>query len=300
MQSATDVNLLMRRPAIWTSRIALLAMSALGLLGSVSAAAEVRISPEPRDPDTATLTQTLRDALASASPQAAALDARVTIGAAAFREALAQDDAQPLIATYLTSIEFQAVLGSRERPPHVTAVFSNPDPIAQVALARQLLGQAAVGVFDSPAVHPLVSRITAQGVRAIPVSAQQGVDSLLRSAQALDAILVLPDPAVLNRSNINHVVRTLYQQRRVLIGHSETLTRIGALASAYASREAVARRVARVIEQYAKSGVLSDPSFVRELDVAINERLARSLNIAVPDRSEVTRIVRLAAAEAAP
>lgn len=255
--------------------------------------AEIRIEPATATgQEAAQLAEVIRNELARASPRIAALDVRITVGPLAFREALGSDDEHPLIATYLTSTEFAASLGGRERPAHVTAVFSNPDPLDQVALAQALVGRAVVGVFDSPAVHSLVSRIAARGVRPVPVSAGQGIDSLLRAAGGLDVIIVLPDPGVLNESNINHVVRTLYQRRQVLIGYSATLTRVGSLASVYSTPEAVARSVAQTLERFAGSGALPDPAFVEDVDIVVNERLAQSLNIALPTRAELFSAIR--------
>lgn len=277
----------------WIRRTAIVALRWWVLLIPITGVAQVHIVPQSAaNPETAALVQRVRDELAAVSHRVAALDVRVTIGAAEFRKALIQDDKRPLVAAYLTSTEFEAALEGRERPPHVTAVFSNPDPLDQVALAQTLLGRPVIGVFDSPAAHSLVARIAASGVQPIPVSAGQGIDSLLRTADSLDAIIVLPDSSVLNRSNINHVVRTLYQRRKVLIGYSVTLARIGSLASVYVSPEAMARSVADVLERYAAGGTLPNPVFVRDVDVVINDRLARSLNIALPDRTALLRGVR--------
>lgn len=218
---------------------------------------------------------------------------RVAIGSEALRIALRSDDTRPIIASYITSTEFEEALGGAPRPSHVTAVFSNPDPLDQVALAEVLLGRPAVGVFDSPAVRTLSSRLDGAGVRRIPVRQNRDIDALLREAQSLDVIIVLPDANVLNSSNINHVVRTLYQRRSVLIGYSSALTRVGSLASVYGSSKGIAEGVARITEQYADSGVLPEPTFVREISVAFNAQLARSLNISLPDHADVAQAIRL-------
>lgn len=277
----------------WIRRICIVGPLWLTLWVPVIGSTEVQIEAEPAaNPEITTLVQLVRDALSDSSPRVAALDGtRVTIGAAAFRHALTTDDGRPFIAAYITSAEFESALGTRVRPAHITAVFNHPDPLDQVALAQVLLGRSVLGVFDSPAVHSLVARMRGRGVDAIPVSPEQGIDSLLRAADSFDAIIVLPDTTV-NRSNINHVVRTLYGRRTVLIGYSATLTRVGALASVYLPPEAIARSVANVLEQYADNGTLPEPVFVRDIDVTLNERLARSLNIALPDRAGLVEAVR--------
>lgn len=254
--------------------------------------ADVRIESSTSDDTAAPLVQLVREQLATASPRTAALDARVTIGAAAFREALDNDNGKPIVATYLSSTEFETTLGSRQRPPHVTAIFDNPDPLTQLALAKALLSNARIGVFDSRAAHSLASRLKDRGVNTIPVAPGESIDALLRETDPFDAIIVLPDPTVLNRANINHAVRTLYQLRKVLIGYSSTLTRVGSLASVYPTPQGIARAARDALEEYATRGVLPTPTFVHDLDMTVNEQLARSLNIVLPDRATILEAIR--------
>lgn len=252
--------------------------------------AEVRLEASP---DTATsLVQAIREQITAAPFRVASLDVRVTIGTAAFRTALDNQDGRPIVAAYISSTEFAAVLGDRPRPSNVTAIFSNPDPIDQFVLARQILGKASVGVFDSANVHPLVERLTSVGVTAIHVSPNESVDSLLRSTDPYDVIIALPDPSVLTGANIGHVVRTLYQQHKVLIGYSDKLTQVGSLASVYPTAEEVARAVGQVLDQYSANRAIPAPVFVPDVDVSLNERLAASLNIILPTVADLTAAIR--------
>lgn len=269
------------------------------LLVSQFAFAQVQVEPSgASSPETAELVLQVQDALAAAPPGVSALSVRVTVGLGAFEAALAADDGRPIVAAYLTSTEFEGAVAGRNRA-HVTAVFSNPDPRDQAALARALLGRATLAAFDSTATHHLVQLL---GASAHPISAtgDPKIDSLLRAADSFDAVIALPDPTLLNRSNINHVVRTLYGRRKVLIGYSVTLARVGALASVHVSPEAIAHSVVDVLVGYARGGTLAGPVFVAEVDVMVNDRLARSLNIAVPEHAELLNAVRSRRSEGAP
>jgi ABC-type uncharacterized transport system substrate-binding protein len=272
----------------------------IALLAPRQSSAQVEISPESSpNAEIAELSQLLLTEI-SRSVSGSSPKVRVAIGIAAFREALAADDDRPLVAAYVTSTDFHAALGMRARPPNVTAVFSNPDPVAQVALAQALLGRSTIGVFDTPASHSLVMRIAQLPIQAIEVAPGQSIESLLRKAASVDALIVLPDPAVLNRSNIGHVVRSLYQRRQVLIGYSAVLTRVGGLASVYASPQSGAREVARLVAVFEADGALPPPTFVRDLDVAVNAPLARSLNIALPPDAELRDAVASALEKVVP
>jgi hypothetical protein len=276
------LELFSRRKGVGAKRFAALGV----LLVAHFASAEVRIEPSaPASPELAELVNQVQDAIAASPADVAALNVTVTVGRAAFEQALATQDVRPIVAAYLTSSEFEAALAGRRRT-NITAVFSNPDPRDQAALARALLGRSALVAFDSPATRHLIQLLPGS-VHAISVPEEQKIDSLLRAADSFDAIIALPDPTLLNRSNINHVVRTLYGRRKVLIGYSVTLTKVGALASVYVSPEAIARSVGDALTQYASRGTLPRPVFVRDVDVIVNERLARSLNIAIPKQPEL-------------
>lgn len=268
----------------------LLGASLAGPLLPINSSADVEISlPPSPSPEIASLAAVVRDET-SRVPSSVAI--RVAIGSEAFRIALRSGDTRPLIASYITSTEFEDALGGASRPPHVTAVFSNPDPLDQVALAEILLGRPSMGAFDSPAVRTMTSRLNDAGVRRIPVRPDRDIDALLRAAQSVDVIIVLPDATVLNPSNINHVVRTLYQRRSVLIGYSSALTRVGSLAAVYDSSKGIALSLAGIIEEYAEHGVLPEPTFVREISVAFNTQLARSLNITLPNPAGVAQAIQ--------
>lgn len=251
----------------------------------------IEVGSEPT-PELVALADAVRGALAATPLNEANIDTRVTIGAAAFRQALSSDDVRPIIAAFLTSTDFDEALAGRVRPSNVTAIFANPDPRDQLSLARALFGEtASIGVFDAPKSRALLARLDSGVVQRIPFFPRDGIDPSLRAADSVDAILVLPDD-VLTRANISHVVRSLYARRVVLIGHSATLVRVGSLASVYIPPESISAEIRRVLATYAATRSLADPTFVGEVDVAVNERLARSLNIVLPPRSELLQSIK--------
>lgn len=270
-------------------RGALLGVS-LFLPGTVGAEIEIDAGREPPEHSEA-LSEQLVQTLAT-HPEFVALDVRVTMGAAALREVLERNDGRPVIAAYLTSTDFQAIIKAAGDPKNVTAVFANPDPRDQFTLARTLLGaHARIGVFDTSAADSLLRPPIDDGLQTLKARRGEDINSVLRQVDSLDAILVLPD-GVLTRDNIHHVVRILYGRRVVLIGHSAMLTRVGSLASVYASSASIAAAVSDALSHYAATGKLAAPMFVDAIDVAVNPQLARSLNLNLPPSSMLVRAVR--------
>ena len=275
---------------------------AIALLLALARADAVQIDTgEQNTPAVTEVRELLRAELARLPEATLRVEATITVGARAFKLALDNlDDARPIIATFLTSTDFQSALDGRARPANVTAIFSNPNPVDQVRLARLLLGAPRIGVIQSPNVAALTATLAPHGVTAIPFSPVQDVDAILRGARQIDAIVALPDSAVLNPSNVGYVVRTLYSRRKVLIGYSDTLTRVGSLASVYVTPEALARSAGEVLSQLANNGSLAAPVFVSDVDVSLNEQLARSLSIAVPTEAMLRDAMRSTGKERVP
>jgi ABC-type uncharacterized transport system substrate-binding protein len=251
---------------------------------------EVDPGPEPAEQGIA-LTELIVQTL-EMHPEWGALDVRVTIGPTALRQALKRGDGRPVIAAYLTSTEFRNISEVSDPSSRVTAVFANPDPRDQFTLARAVLGEhALIGVFDTPSADSLLRPAIHDTVRPLKIRSGDNINTVLRQTGSLDAILVLPD-GVLTRDNIHHAVRTLYGRRVVLIGHSEMLSRVGSLASVYVSSESIAAAVAEMVSHYAATQELMAPMFVDDIDVAVNPRLARSLNLTLPSTSTLMRTLR--------
>src|SRR5262249_39999145 len=132
----------MPRRRVCTRRSLVVAVALCMVLNPGFSAADVRIESSP---ETAGLAQIVRGDISNASQRVAELNARVTVGPAAFLAALNDDDARPIVAAYVSSSEFTAALGSSPRNRRqITAVFSNPDPLDQLVLAKAILSRARI------------------------------------------------------------------------------------------------------------------------------------------------------------
>jgi hypothetical protein len=224
---------------------------------------------------------------------------RITVGPHALREALDSDPSVTTLAVFISSVELDAVLQGRDAPRQLGAIFTNPNPRDQVALAESLFGRSTFGVIQSPSTRTLVEKLSPRSIQAIDAPANADIDALLRQTSGISALIVLPD-STLNRTNVNHVVRTLYQRRAVLIGYSQTLTRVGALASIYVSPEALTGQIVETVARYARGEALPSKVLVADVSIAINEQLARSLNISIPSNTTILDLVRTRREERTP
>lgn len=253
---------------------------------------EVRVETgKVPDPAIVQAADSIKSAIADRVPNSAIIDLRISVGITALKEALDAPNWQPTLAVFVSSSEFEQVLRGRKRPDQLSAIFNNPDPLDQLSLAEALLGRARLGVFDTPIAHSLIAKTSNRPIITLTERAGRDIDSMFAEANGIDVLLVFPDSTTLNRANISHVVRTLYQRRAVLIGYSNTLTKVGSLASVYVTPEALTSQIINTVMIYADKRELPVPSFVSNISISLNEQLARSLNISLPSEARVLTTV---------
>lgn len=214
----------------------------------------------------------------------------VTIGREGFEKALASADAKtPIIASFISSTDYESVLADHPISVKTTAIYSNPDPVAQVVLARTLREHGRLSVVQSPISLSITRSIDPSTVNVIehPSSIQQ----LLRKLNGTDLFVVFPDASTLNSGNVRYVIRSLYRQGAALVGYSEKITSIGGLASVYPARYAMLSELEKTMQQYGQTGQLPDPTFVDDVEVSVNQRLATSLGFSGLHEGELERIV---------
>ncbi len=67
------------------------------------------------------------------------------------------------------------------------------------------------------------------------------------------------------------------------------MVQIGCLASIYPRPESVITALRATINSFNKTGVLPKPTFVNDYAIAVNQRLARSLNLVIPNQNQLLR-----------
>ena len=100
-----------------------------------------------------------------------------------------------------------------------------------------------------------------------------------------EVLLALPDSAVYNPENIRNILLSTYRRKQAVIGFSSDMVKVGALATTYSEIEDINAQVAEMAASFVATGDLPPPQFPRYFRTAINEGVARSLDIAVSDEA---------------
>ena len=209
----------------------------------------------------------------------------VTIGPAALRKAVARRCDCVIVAAYTSSQVFHEIVGGlpAAQARAITAVYAEPAPADQLRLAdllyrRPVRAAAIVG----PGSAFLKPELAADRVVVVDADGARMGEVLERIAQT-DVLLALPDRAIYNPDSFRSILLATYRHKQGVIGFSSDMVRAGALATTYSEIEDIDAQVTVVAAAYVDGGALAPPRFPRYFRTAINDGVARSLDIAVGD-----------------
>lgn len=216
----------------------------------------------------------------------------LAVTAPAFVATVASEVSGPIVAAFLSSEQYWAAM--RAAPPRrtrgpVTALFAEASPLHQMQLiARIFQRRVSVGVLLTEAsahVEPALreaARETDLEVQVERVAPNTDVLRALVRVSSATVLLAVPDSALYTPSSLRDVLESTYRRGQPMIGFSAAMVHAGTLAAAYSSLEdsvAHLEEIAGAIE----AGRVPPPQHPKYWRVAINEHVARSLNIPIGD-----------------
>jgi hypothetical protein len=211
----------------------------------------------------------------------------IAIGPDALRKAAAQHCDCVVISAFTASQVWRAVV-DRLPPGHarlMTAVYAEPAPADQVRLATLLYRRPVrVAAILGPDTGFLQPALLGQA-DVLQAGREDDVDDVLARAKRSEVLLALPDSAIYNPENIRNILLSTYRRKQAVIGFSADMVKVGALATTYSEIEDINAQVAEMAASFVASGELPAPQFPRYFRTAINEGVARSLDILVTNEA---------------
>ena len=214
----------------------------------------------------------------------------VGFGLAAARAIERQDDDAGAFDAYLTHEQMLELAPGKQ----VHVLLDQP-LYRYLAFTRLLLGTDSIGIVSDVPVTPgkkeqrLLMELD-MTLNQYRVDERHKLLPLLRNLlQQNDALLMLPRQSIYNRDSLKGVLLTSYRYRKPVISYSPAHVRAGALASIYSSPSDIGRHLAMLVERRLEDPSWQGPSFeyARFYSIAINRRVARSLNLDLPDEDEI-------------
>ncbi len=214
--------------------------------------------------------------------------AYVAIGARALRQALDLPLDAPLISLLVSRQAYSELVEQAARPARgVTAVYAEAFPEHQIrTIAAVMRRPVTVGALTSAHSRWLETLLRSaaepSGLSVVvqPHDPAIGLSrNLLRLASA-DAVLINPDSEIYTPDSLRELLESTYRRRQPVFGFSEALVNAGTLASAFASADDISAHVIELLGLVSE-GRLPAPQYPRYWRVAINDSVARSLDIVI-------------------
>lgn len=230
-------------------------------------------------------------------------DLVITFGVSGLKRVLAGHGTSTVVAVLISRSSYYQVLEEFPATQHrVSAVFSEPSPMRQLALVKALYGtNAVVGYLmaesDSIADHTILDSASdlqraasklGIGMEVVEVKPGQNAKSAFQLFKKANVLLLLKRRELFSRISLDDMLLHAYDLRsQGVIGYSSGVVQNGGLATTYSSLEDMAFSVADVVAQFIEGKDFPDPDYGRHYSIALNKYVARSLNIREPQLADV-------------
>jgi hypothetical protein len=210
----------------------------------------------------------------------------VTVGPAALRDVAQRRCDCVVVSTFTSSQVVRSILGTLPpaRAALFTAVYAEPAPADQLRLVallyRRPVRVAAILGPDTAFLKPVLEN---EHVNVLQAEPDESINRMLSQITQTDVLLALPDSAVYNTENFRNILLSTYRKKQGVIGFSADMVKAGALATTYSEVEDINAQVAEIVASYVAGGELPQPQFPRYFHTIVNEGVARSLDVEVPD-----------------
>lgn len=213
----------------------------------------------------------------------------IALGARAAQSALAVDH-RPVLVALVTGGEFER-LRAATPPDAMTALLLDQPPHRHLRLIRAILPQAAcTGMIVGPESRHAEAHFAPASARTgLPVTshfaaeARDVLPAIERLLGRCHAVLTLPDAVVSNPTVARAALLTSYRMQRPLFAYSRAWVEAGALAAVFSTPATATRDLLDWLDALGDPRQLPAVQHASHFDLAVNTRVARALNLTVPD-----------------
>ena len=196
-----------------------------------------------------------------------------------------QNTYQATLAFYVGSIQFDP----SDRSGKISALYRDQPLQRQLALAKLLLPnlRRAAVLYSGEQIPPelaALAQLTQTSIQAVSIHNDSNWPRLLSQLMVdNDILLGLDDPGVYNRDTIRSILLTTYRRGKFLIGPNRPFVNAGSLASTYTTSEQYLQQLRAMVRVWLQQGKLPPPEYPRFYRIAINQQVASSLGLKLPD-----------------
>lgn len=222
----------------------------------------------------------------------------ISIGPSAFTRARQANRSAPILAM-LTDKKFISGF-SAWSPGQISGVFYDVPLLRQALIGKVILPHATkialLATAESAELYEsLIDKLPDYNIQArifIVEDSKKLIPTLTRALGYGDFLLAAPDNAIYNPRTIKHILLTAYRRNKIVIGPTQAYVKAGSLASGYAPFSAMIKLAVQYIDEYFATGTLPAPGYPKQFRAELNKQVARSLNIPLPNKKEISKAVQ--------
>ena len=217
----------------------------------------------------------------------------VALGASAFEAAAKLSTSTPVLGLKVTLDDLQDVQEKSKRNNNNMTVITQNQPNHRVLnllkFALPEVKRIGVLVGLNGVLNGEGLKLAAQnsGLSIVLQQVNYQVDLMQKLAEVLvksDALLAYPDAETFNRDTAPAIFLSCYQNKKPVIGYSQSSVAAGALVAVYSDGKHLAQQVAEIAELNKKANsFLPAPQPPKYFSVQVNKQVARLLNIKMLD-----------------
>ncbi len=216
-------------------------------------------------------------------------DLVIAIGPQAFDEMLNLHGLSPVLAVFVSNSTFIDI--QKNHPTlsnkQYSAIFSEPDPYKQVALAKLLFGVSASSVIvNSPSVESIIedyrkaARLFGVYLDVIDSDNINSTSYFIRATKNASSLFLIKDKSLFEHVPLDKILLLSYDiNRQGVIGYSSGIVNNGAIATTYSSIDNIAHAIFIQSENIKLKNSLSPPHHTNSFEVSLNKYVIRSLNL---------------------
>lgn len=185
----------------------------------------------------------------------------------------------------------------RENSPLYSSIYLDQPVERQLSLIETAFpGRDRVGVlFESTPpdeLYQLREKVAEHGLRLYEqevgtnTSLFEALQNVLKHS---DVLLALPVPAVYNSSTLRNILFSTYQAGIPLVGFSSAYVKSGAICAVFSTPAQFASQTGMLVRKFIETGALPPAQYPKFYEIAVNDRVAQSLEISIKSPDELSR-----------
>jgi hypothetical protein len=215
----------------------------------------------------------------------------LSVGPAALQQAIASDLQASVVSLFTSSQAFNRIMAGSASSSRrtLTAIYAEASPAHQLRLISAIFQRrVSVGVLlteGTAHLEPLLARAARDADLELQVRHVAPGANIVRELNRVGSstvVLALPDASLYSADNVRSILESTYRRAQPVVGFSQGMVAAGALASAYSSVEDVVAQAEELVAEL-EAGRTPEPRYPAYWRVAINDSVARSLNLVIGD-----------------